>query len=408
VLAVDPGRVIADLRELDALTGGPGGARRVAWTEEWQVARGLLRDRLTAIGLEPRIDEAGNLWAMIEGERARTVALGSHLDSVPNGGWLDGALGVFAGLEILRVLAGSSPPALSVALVDWADEEGARFGISLLGSSAVSGRLDAAVAGKVRDAEGVSLREAMAIHGVDIDRAALAARRREDLAAYLELHIEQGPVLAAEGLSVAAVSGTVGIERHRFSFRGRAAHAGTTPMDMRRDAGLAAAELALATERIAIGHGGLATTGALRFDPGAPTVVPAGSELTVDLRHANVAGLSRMLAETSLAAEEIAKARGCEAASELIWRTEPISFDETLVQVARQACQDVAGSDRCLLSGALHDAAEIARGVPAAMVFCASRDGISHAPQEDSDERDIALAVTVFARLASEVIGGSG
>jgi hydantoinase/carbamoylase family amidase len=408
MIAVDPGRVIADLRELDALTGGAGGARRVAWTEEWEAARRMLKERLASIGLVPAEDEAGNLWARIEGARRDTVALGSHLDSVPHGGWLDGALGVFAGLEILRVLAGADRPATSVALVDWADEEGARFGISLLGSSAVSGRLDAAAVGEVRDAEGITLREAMAAHGVDLDRASLAAVRREDLTAYLELHIEQGPVLAAEGLSVAAVSGTVGVERHRFSFQGQAAHAGTTPMDMRHDAGLAAAELALAIEQIAVGHGGLGTSGVLRFDPGIPTAIPGDAGLTVDLRHANVAELAAMLTETALAAVRIAEARGCHATSELIWRTEPIGFDTALVRLARQACQSVLGSDRCLPSGALHDAAEIAREVPAAMVFCASRRGISHAPEEDSDEHDIAMAVTVFARLAAEVIGRSG
>jgi hydantoinase/carbamoylase family amidase len=407
-IAVDPGRVIADLRELDALTGGPGGARRVAWTAEWERARGLLEGRLAAIGLTSERDEAGNLWARLQGASPETVALGSHLDSVPHGGWLDGALGVFAALEIVRALAGSGRPARSVVLVDWADEEGARFGISLLGSSAVSGRLDAAAAGEVRDGEGVTLRAAMAEHGVDLDRASLAASRREGLSAYLELHIEQGPVLESEGLSVAAVTGTVGIERHRFTIHGQASHAGTTPMGLRRDAGLAAAELALAVEQIAVEHAGLGTAGVLRLDPAIPTAVPGGAELTVDLRHAEQAQLAAMLAAVVLAAARITAARGCSTSSELIWRTEPVDFDPQLVALAREASRSLLGSDRALRSGALHDAAELAREVPAAMVFCASRGGISHAPEEDSGERDIAAAVSVFARLAGELIGVAG
>jgi hydantoinase/carbamoylase family amidase len=403
-IAVDPGRVIADLRELERRTGGPGGARRVAWTLDWEAARRLLTERLAAIGLDAQVDEAGNLWATLAGARPETIVLGSHLDSVPQGGWLDGALGVFAGLEILRVVAQSDLRPFTIALVDWADEEGARFGISLLGSSAVSGRLDTATAARMVDADGVTLPDAMAAHGVDLDQALQAEGRRENIHAYLELHIEQGPVLASEGLSVAAVSGTVGIERHRFRFEGQSAHAGTTPMDQRRDAGLAAAELALALERIAIESDGRATAGALALGPGIPTAVPGLAELTVDLRHPDAAELAAMLEQTRAAAARIAGARGCRLESECVWRIDPLEFNGDLFELARQACRAVTDTDRSLVSGALHDAAELARHVPAAMVFCASKGGISHAPEEDTDERDIATAVTVFGRLAAGVI----
>jgi hydantoinase/carbamoylase family amidase len=406
-LPLDAGRVIADLRELDRLTGGPEGARRVAWTPEWQSARGLLTERLAGIGLEAEVDEAGNLWATLAGSRQDTLLLGSHLDSVPHGGWLDGALGVFAALEVLRALAASDRPTRTVALVDWADEEGARFGISLLGSSALSGRLDPAAAADVPDADGVTLREAMSSCGVQIERAPLAAGRREQLLAYLELHIEQGPVLEQEGLSVAAVTGTVGIERHRFHLQGQSAHAGTTPMHLRRDAGLAAAELALELEQIALARDGRATAGALRLDPGIPTAVAGAAELTVDLRHADREQLAAMLEDTTRAATRLARARGCTASREHIWSIDPVDFDPALVELARAACREVSGSDRSLRSGALHDAAELAGSVPAAMVFCASRAGISHAPQEDSAELDIAVAVEVFGRVAAAVIAGA-
>ncbi len=261
LMPVDPRRVIADLRELDRLTGGPGGARRVCWTPEWEAARDFLTGRLSAIdGVTVERDEAANLWARLPGEREGSVAVGSHIDSVPGGGWLDGALGVMAALEVLRVAA-EERPAHGVTLVDFADEEGARFGHSLFGSSAVAGTLDPASLDGLTDAGGVDIAAALAEHGVDLGSIAGAVRRREGLRAYLELHIEQGPVLDREGVSVAAVSGTAGVERHRFGFRGQAAHAGTTPMEMRRDAGLAASATALAVEGIARAHGGVGTTG---------------------------------------------------------------------------------------------------------------------------------------------------
>ena len=245
--AIDAGRVVADLRELHALTGTDAGAQRVCWTETWRQAQSLLAERLGELGLEPERDEAGNVWAYLEGDAEPALAVGSHVDSVPDGGWLDGALGVMAALGVVRAWAesGERPPR-TLAFVDWADEEGARFGRSLFGSSAFSGTLVPDEARELRDSEGVSIVDALAENGVELDRVLEAGSRRSRLGAYLELHIEQGPVLEAEGLRSAAVNGCVGIERHRFRFRGQASHAGTTPMDRRRDAGLAAADAALA------------------------------------------------------------------------------------------------------------------------------------------------------------------
>jgi N-carbamoyl-L-amino-acid hydrolase len=401
-MAVDPRRVIADLRELDERTGGRDGARRVCWTDEWRAARELLRKRLRKIeGVQIAEDQAGNLWARLEGRRPETVALGSHLDSVPNGGWLDGALGVMAAAEVLRDVA-SFGPERSVALVDFADEEGARFGRSLFGSSAVAGTLDPSALEGLADADGRSIHDVLAEHDVDLDEAPKAERMREYLVAYLELHIEQGPVLEREGAAAAAVTGTAGVERLRLRFEGQAAHAGTTPMDIRNDASLAAAATALAVEDVARRHGGVGTCGTVRLEPGVITAVPGVAELGVDLRHTQAEALAAMLEIVRAAAGAAAVSRGCKGSEELIWRIEPIEFDERLVAAAKEA----TGSDRALASGALHDAAELARHLPVGMVFAPSTGGISHAKEEDTPEEDLEKAIEAYAKLALRVISG--
>jgi allantoate deiminase len=401
-MEVDPRRAIADLRELDRLTGGADGARRLCWTPDWQRARTFLRERLGEIdGVAIEQDEAGNLWATLPGELDGTVAVGSHVDSVPNGGWLDGALGVMAALEVLRAAA-AERTRHSVVLVDFADEEGARFGRSLFGSSAVAGTLEPEALEGLRDADGRSIREALAENGVDLDRVAGAARMLAPLIAYLELHIEQGPVLEREGVPVAAVSGTSGVERHRFDFRGQASHAGTTPMDMRRDAGLAAARGALAVEETARRNGGVGTCGLIRLEPGIPTAVAGHAELLVDLRHPQAGPLATMLDEARASMVEAADDSGCTVSESEIWHIEPIAFDERLVAAAL----DAAGTGRTLASGALHDAAEMARHVPAAMMFAPSSRGISHAKEEDTPEADLERAIDAFGHLAARVLRG--
>jgi hydantoinase/carbamoylase family amidase len=403
--AIDAARVIADLRELDRRTGGPDGARRVAWTQTWREARGFVGELLAEIGLEPVRDEAGNVWALLDGGEGPALALGSHVDSVPEGGWLDGALGVMAGLGVLRAWAeaGEAPPR-PLVLVDWADEEGARFGRSLLGSSAFAGTLDPDAVRDLTDTDGERLEDALAANGVDLDSALGAGSRRGELGAYLELHIEQGPVLEAEGLRAAAVAGCVGIERRRLHFSGQASHAGTTPMDARHDAALAAATTALAIERVALAHDGRATTGALDLTPGIVSAVAGEADLAVDLRHADASSLAGMLAKSMEAGEAAAAERGCELAVEPIWEIEPIAFDPELIAAARAACEEVTGSDRVLTSGALHDAAEVARVVPTAMMFTPSIAGLSHTPDEDTADEDLATGIEAFGLLANRVL----
>src|ERR671931_1216189 len=236
-MALSPSRTVAELGELRALTGDENGAQRVAWTETWETARGWLRDKVAETGASEEIDAAGNQWFTLAGASDRALVIGGHIDSVPNGGWLDGALNVMAGVEVLRRIAEEGRPAATVRLVNWADEGGARFGRSLFGSSAAAGSMtDQDELRELRDAEGNALPEVVGRHGVDLDRATEARRQLDGAAAYLELHIEQGPVLESMGLPLGVVLGTFGVERHQVTFSGQAAHAGSTPMDKRRDA----------------------------------------------------------------------------------------------------------------------------------------------------------------------------
>ena len=404
---VDAARVISDLRELQRRTGDEHGAQRLCWTDGWRDARVFLAEKLAELDLEPEVDEAGNLWARLEGDdtEALPLALGSHLDSVPDGGWLDGALGVMAGLGVIRACAdaGARPPR-SVVLVDWADEEGARFGRSLFGSSAFAGTLDPDAVRGLRDSDERELPAVLAEHGVELDRALDSGRRRAQIGGYLELHIEQGPRMEADGTRVAAVVGCVGVERVRFTFTGQASHAGTTPMELRRDAALAAAAAALTIERIPAQDGGVATTGELRLRPGIPTAVAGEATLAVDLRNGDAESLARMLDSARAACETAAEERHLGVREEPVWRIEPIPFDSGLVEAAREVCAEAVGAAAELQSGALHDAAEVARVVPAAMLFCPSKRGISHAKEEDTDEADLEVAIEAFGALAEKVL----
>jgi N-carbamoyl-L-amino-acid hydrolase len=403
-IAAQPERAIADLRALAELTGGPAGARRLCWTDEWENARGLLREALAELPVEVEVDEAGNLWARLAGARPETVVIGSHLDSVPNGGWLDGALGVMAALETLRTVAAQGTPPCTVTLVDWADEEGARFGRSLFGSSAVCGTLDPDAVRDLRDAGGMRLVDVVAEHGVDLDRASESQGRLRDVRAYLELHIEQGPVLEGLGLPVGTVLGTVGVERNRVIFRGQAAHAGSTPMTHRRDSFLAAARFALAVRDAAIRHGGVSTTGAADSKPGVVTAIAGETALLLDQRHLDAGVLAALLAESHELAGEAAAAESCTVEWESLWNIPPIPFDESLIAAARGACRAVSGTDHALPSGPLHDAAEMARHVPTVMLFSSSTNGISHAKEEDTPIEHLELAIRAYAQTVGAAI----
>jgi len=415
-VALDPKRTVAELKELRELTGNEDGAQRIAWTETWERAREWLRDLVATTRAEESIDAAGNQWFTLPGESKRAVLIGGHIDSVPNGGWLDGSLNVVAGAEVLRRIAAEGVPPVTVRLVNWADEEGARFGRSLFGSSAAAGSMsDQDELRELTDRGGVPLPDALAAHGVDLESALGARKELDSAAAYLELHIEQGPVLEGLGLPLGVVLGTFGVERHRITWHGQAAHAGSTPMDKRRDALAGAAKLALEIRDIArrTGGGAVCTSGGVVCEPGIVTSVVETAEQLLDQRDLSAQRLAAMLSEAKAASERFAAEESIDVAWERIWSIEPILFDETLIGFGEEAIHEVDGTVHRLPSGPLHDAAEVSRaGVPTVMLFVQSLRGLSHTKLEDTREEHLELAVSALDRLVSKTVawvaGGGG
>jgi hydantoinase/carbamoylase family amidase len=405
---LEPSRVVEELHELQELTGDENGAQRVAWTETWERAREWLRRKVAGTGAEETVDPAGNQWFTLAGASNRAVLLGGHIDSVPNGGWLDGALNVVAGVEVLRRLAEDGKPPVTVRLVNWADEEGARFGRSLFGSSAAAGSMaDQEELRARQDAAGIRLPDALREHGVDLDSALDARSQLEGAAAYLELHIEQGPVLEAMDLPLGVVLGTFGVERHQVTFRGQAAHAGSTPMDKRRDALGGAARLELEIREIAkrTGDGAVCTMGGVVTKPGIVTSVVETAECLLDQRHLDAAKLAAMLDDAKRASERFAGDEDIEVEWQRIWNIEPILFDDALIQLAEESINEVVGTSHRLPSGPLHDAAEVARaGIPTVMLFVQSLRGLSHTKLEDTKEEQLELSVQALDRLVSKTI----
>jgi hydantoinase/carbamoylase family amidase len=398
---VNADRVLEDLRELARLTGGPDGARRLCWTDEWTKAREFLRSRLDElpVELERTVDEAGNLWALMPGEGDGFVIVGSHTDSVPAGGWLDGALGIFCAVEALRSQAEKGTPPVGLRLVDWADEEGARFGRSLFGSSMCAGTLEPDEVRDLRDRDGERLEDVVGRYDVDLERAHESGSQLRGARAYLEAHIEQGPVLESRGEPAATVLGTVGVERRMAVFTGETAHAGATPMPLRRDTFMATSQAALAVRDIGLRHeGGVCTVGGASSEPGVITAVPGRTEMLLDQRHLDPEVLAAMLSEAREAIDQAAADHGCEVELKHIWSIPPIPFDDRLVGLARQAVQDAGGKDTAIPSGPLHDAAEMARLIPTVMIFSSSSPPISHTKQEDTPEADLRVAIEAYGR----------
>jgi beta-ureidopropionase / N-carbamoyl-L-amino-acid hydrolase len=402
---VNADRVLADLRELADLTGGPDGARRVCWTDEWVRAREFVRSRLDELPVEVETDAAANVWAGLEGEQEGFVIVGSHIDSVPAGGWLDGALGVMCAVETLRSQAERGKPAVGLRLVDWADEEGARFGRSLFGSSACAGTLDPGEVRDLTDRAGERLEDVVARHGVELDRAHESGAQLTGARAYVEGHIEQGPVLESRGEPAAAVLGTFGVERHLAVFTGQTAHAGATPMELRRDTFMATSQAALAIREVGLGHeGGVCTIGGATSEPGVVTAVPGRTEMLLDQRHLDPDELAAMLAEARTACEQAAAAHGCEVELRHLWSIEPIPFDDRLIAIARQAVADSGGKDTGIPSGPLHDAAEMARLLPTVMLFSSSSPPVSHTKEEDTPEADLRVMIEAYGRTVEATL----
>jgi beta-ureidopropionase / N-carbamoyl-L-amino-acid hydrolase len=407
-MPLDPSKAISNLEQLRALTADDHGAQRIAWTPTWLKARAWFQKMLTELPVEHHLDAAGNSWVTLRGESDRTLILGSHLDSVPNGGWLDGALGVLASFEVLRGIAEDfkGKPPVTVRLVDWADEEGARFGRSLFGSSAFAGTQSVQADRGRTDRDGIRLEDALRQCQVDVEKIGDASLERTHAGAYLELHIEQGPVLEARQLPLGVVLGTKGVERHAIIFHGQEAHSGSTPMAVRRDALAAAAKLALEIRPIARKHpNAVATMGSVKTFPGIVTAVVGRCETTLDMRDLDAAVLASMLAEAQEASRRFAAEEGCTVEWSRIWNIEPIPFDSRLIELCDQAVRETAGTSHQLPSGPLHDAAEVARaGIPTVMMFTQSLNGLSHNPAENTRKEHLALAVEAFDRLARKTM----
>jgi hydantoinase/carbamoylase family amidase len=396
-----------ELKELRRLTADENGAQRVAFTETWAKARAWLESKAWGLGAEVERDEAGNLWMTLRGAAEKALLIGGHIDSVPNGGWLDGCLNTLAGLEILRRISAQyrGKPPVTVRLVDWADEEGARFGKSLFGSSACSGNLDMEEARSLTDKNGMTLPDTLQQQGIDFEQVKKSGSQLKDAAAYLELHIEQGPVLLDLDLPLGVVLGTFGVERHAITFHGQAAHSGSTPMNQRKDAFLAAAKMSPEIYRVTERNGGVCTIGSCLTKPGIVTSVVEECRITLDQRHLEAEALARMLAEASNASERFAHEGDVTVSWERLWQIEPILFNGDLVALCEEAIVETCGSAHRLPSGPLHDAAEVARaGVPTVMMFVQSLYGISHNKIEDTKEEHLELSVRAFDRLASKAM----
>lgn len=404
-MTLNPQRTIDELKQLRALTGNADGAQRVAWTETWAKARAYFREQLADLPVEVETDEAGNLWVTLRGESEQALLIGGHLDSVPNGGWLDGCLNVFGGLEVLRRIAAEGKPPITIRLVDWADEEGARFGRSLFGSSACSATMNPDELRQLVDKTGVKLMDALGQFGVDLDKAKESHKQLKHAAAYLELHIEQGPVLESMDLPLGVVLGTFGVERHAITFTGQSAHSGSTPMNQRRDALGGAAKTALEIREIGKRNGGVCTVGQVVTKPGIVTAVVGQCDITLDQRHLNADSLATMLQEAKDASARFAKEEDLGLEWKRIWQIEPILFHPDLIDMCDQSIRETCGVVHRLPSGPLHDAAEVARaGVPTVMLFVQSLRGLSHAKEEDTKEEHLLLCIEALDKLAAKTM----
>jgi N-carbamoyl-L-amino-acid hydrolase len=386
-LRIDLGRLRRDIDALAAIGRDPtGGISRPAWSPAHEEARAWLVDQLRAAGLDARVDPAGNVFGRI-GEGTPVVLTGSHIDTVPRGGPLDGALGVLAGLECLRTVAASGVrPSRALEVAAFTDEEGRFYGF--FGSRALTGSLDRTLAERLTDPHGLELPEAMRRAGFDLARAPEARRDPREIVAYVELHIEQGPWLEAEAVPIGIVEGIVGIRRFRLTFVGQPDHAGTTPMDRRRDAFLTAAEYATKSRELVVrgGQGRAVTTiGVVDVRPGVPNIVPERAALLQELRDSDPALLERLAAGTLQAARRVARRRGLVLEVAHLMRAEPVRMAPRIQAAIEVAAAGLGLPTRRMPSGAGHDAQILAAVTDAGMIFVPSQGGRSHRPDEWTD-----------------------
>ena len=393
-----PATVAETLDVLARIGVGPdGGVTRVAWSSELFEAYAWLGERMGELGLEVEIDAAGNLLGRWNVGSGRPILLGSHMDTVPSGGRLDGVLGVVTAVHAVRHLQQQGvEPERPVWIVAFMDEEGTRFNAALFGSRAFVGDDLSNLGGRLDDG-GTTLRDAMSERGHTLALVG-EANRIGEVGAYLELHIEQGPVLEAEGVQIGVVTSIVGLRGFLVRLSGQANHAGTTPMGLRRDALAGAARIVLELRDIARARDEVTVNvGKITVSPGGANVVPGLAEFTIDVRAAtpnDVAELERLVEE---AVARVAREEGLEAELEPTFALEPLELDPQLVEAVERAAAAEGASSRRMPSGAGHDAMVIGRHIPAAMIFVPSRSGISHSPDEYSSPGEVELGMRVLA-----------
>jgi hydantoinase/carbamoylase family amidase len=397
-LPISGAAIFDDLEALAAFSEPGPGLTRMPWSEELRAANAWLTDRMERLGLAVVVDAAGNVFGRWEVGSGTPVLVGSHLDSVPHGGRFDGPLGVVSALHAVAALqAAGIEPRRPIWVVSWTDEEGPRFGTGLLGSRAFAGK-DVSNYGDRVDAGGVTLPDAMRGFGLDYDRIG-EARAIDDIGAYLELHIEQGPRLQDAGIDVGAVTGLVGLMSFDVVFTGETNHSGTTPMDVRRDALAAAARTVLAIREQALARPGtVANVGYVHVDPGASNVIPGHAELIVEMRSGDRAVWERIPEIVRETVEQAAAAERVAVTCTERHRLEPADFDERLVGLVEEAAGLEAASATRLFCGAGHDGMSLAGQVPVAMILVPSVGGISHAPEEYSEPEACATGARVLAR----------
>lgn len=406
-------RVMARADELAAISETPDALTRVYLSPQHLEANQRAARWMTQAGMTVWQDSVGNICGRYEGEQegAPAILLGSHLDTVRNAGRYDGMLGVLTAIEVVHGLHQQGRRLKqAIEIVGFCDEEGTRFGITLLGSRGITGTWPESWLAQT-DADGVSVAQAMVLAGLDPARIHLAARRPEEIAAYLELHIEQGPCLEQEGLALGVVEAINGARRLNCRFTGEAGHAGTVPMSHRKDALAAAAEWMVRVETLTREQGGnrVATVGTLRCAPGAVNVIPGDVTLTLDIRGPHDQPLDALLDTLLKEAQAIASRRQLRFSAEEFYRIAATACDSGLQQVlseAVQAVQAVQGRSLTLPSGAGHDAIAIAERWPSAMLFVRCKGGISHHPAESVTADDVALAIAAYSRAVSALDAG--
>lgn len=384
-MAVNAGRMLADLDALDRIGRTEAGLFRVAWSPAYREGLEWLRGRFMDAGLATTEDAATNMWGRWQTGSGPALLLGSHVDAVPNGGKFDGAFGVLAALEVLRTLreAGIAPP-FPLSVVAWADEEGAHFGTGFFGSMAFVGT---PIVDEYVMIAGPGARDTLAASGVRLDELASVAAQRSEVGAYLEMHIEQGPRLEAAGGELAVVTGICGIERHEWQINGHPSHAGSTPFSMRRDAGMAMARAMVAQRDIARAAGPeiVATVGRLRVTPDVPNIVPGTATYSAEFRDISAAILQSAHAEYTRCIYEICAEEHVTAASRPLLIMPPTPMHPAMMETIAAACSDIGVTPMRLPSGPGHDAGILARYLPTGMLFVPSINGISHAPDEFTD-----------------------